>query len=109
MEIIAINDCNHDYEVIVALKAHELMDLQQATYAYVGRREDWWVEKGCPTPNGKDKDWRMTMDINLNIMLRARELHGAISVLADGAMAWSNRIEDFYYSEMEDDDGSDED
>ena len=104
MEIIGVNECDHEYEVVVALKAHELMDLQQATYAYIRAREDWWVEKGCPTPNGKDKEWRMTMNVNLNIMLKARELHGAVSVLADGAMAWSNRIEAAYYDEMEEDD-----
>jgi glutamate mutase epsilon subunit len=46
----------------------------------------------------------MTMDVNLNIMLRARELHGAISVLADGAMAWANRIEDLYFDEEDESD-----
>ena len=109
MEIIGINECDHDYEVVVAIKAHELMDIRQAMFAYVRAREDWWVEKGCPTPNGSDKDWRMTMDINLNVMLNARELSGAWSVLADGAQAWAERAELAYYDEEDETDGLDQD
>lgn len=93
MEIIGDAQCDHEYQLIVALDPEDIFQIEQAAYALTHSREEWWKDKGSPV---KDGDYP---HITFTNMLKAHELLGAWRTAAEGARSWLERAQDAYYAE----------
>ena len=83
MEVLGTVGCDHEYSVIVRLGVHDVLELENATEAYVAMREGTWMGSGRPSPADDDGERRPYDEL-----VEAVRLHGAWSVVAQPARDW---------------------
>lgn len=99
MEIIATQDCEHEYKVFLSLDADDIIELHHAAHAHQERQMDFWNDRGKPfkDPHPSGAQYRNQI---FHRMVRATQLTGALDLLATGALSWMER--DFDEIEEED-------
>lgn len=90
MEIIGDAQCDHEYQLIVALDPWDIFEIEQAAYALTHSREEWWAEKGGGKYHQAGTEHKSILFTN---MLKAHELLGTWRTAAEGARSWINRVE----------------
>lgn len=99
MEIIATQDCDHEYTVLLSLSADDIIELHHAAHSYQQSQMDFWNDRGKPykDPHPSGVEYRNQI---FQRMVRASQLAGALDLLATGALSWMDRD----YDETEEED-----
>lgn len=90
MEIIATQDCEHDYKVMLSLDAHDIIQLHHAAHSHKDKQMDFWNDKGKPykDPHPSGAEYRNQI---FHQMVTAVQLAGAMDLLVMGALSWMDR------------------